>query len=146
VTTSSIRILPLSDKVEGFRGRSIEDVQANIFLRKLPANKGRYHYRSTGLQSEPGTLVLFQFHARIIASAIFLRDEKIDPPKSGFGGLLHFDPASFRTFQPLDVQAMRKIWPAFRAFGHVKQFLNPTLYSTLKRQLKNVQTPPTEVS
>jgi hypothetical protein len=131
----------MSDKIEGFRGRTIEDVQSDIFLRKLPAMGGRYHYQSTGLSSDPGTLVLFQFQARIIASAIFARDEKFDPPQEDFGGILHFDPASFRTFHPLDIPAMRKICPAFRAFGHVKQFLNPTLYSKFNKHLKDVQTP-----
>ena len=30
---------------------------------------------------------------------------------------------------------------SFRAFGHVKQFLNPTLYPKFKRRLKNVASP-----
>ena len=38
---------------------------------------------------------------------------------------------------------MRKVWPSFRAFGHVKQSLNPTLYSQFKRRLKNVKSPAT---
>ena len=55
--------------------------------------------------------------------------------------MLQFDPASFRTFEPLDVEVMRKVWPGFRAFGHVKQVLNPTLYSKFERQLKSVTSP-----
>jgi len=43
-----------------------------------------------------------------------------------------------RTFDPLDADAIRKIWPAFRAFGHVKQYLNPTRYSQFKRRLRNI--------
>jgi hypothetical protein len=131
----------MSDKVEGFRGRSIAEVQSDIFLRKLPAMKGRYTYRTGGLKAEPGTFVLFQFQARIIATAVFLRDEKFERPISGYGGALHFDPKSFRTFDPLDVEAMRKVWPSFRAFGHVKQYLNPTLYPLFKRRLKQVSAP-----
>ena len=57
--------------------------------------------------------------ARIIASAIFVRDEKFDRPKRGSAGVLCFDARSFRTFTPLDLPAMRQIWPSFRAFGHV---------------------------
>ena len=57
----AIRILPMSDKIPGFRGRGIEDVQKRCFLTSLPAMKGRYRYRSTGLNGEPGTVVLFQF-------------------------------------------------------------------------------------
>jgi hypothetical protein len=137
----SIRILPMSDKLDGFRGRSIEDVQKDIFLRKLPARKGRFPYRSSGLNAEPGTVVLFQFKARIIASAVFLRDEKFDKPVNECGGEMSFDVKSFRTFVPLDVEAMRKVWPNFRGFGHVKQYLNPTLYSQFNRRLKQVASP-----
>ena len=72
---------------------------------------------------------------------MFLRDEKFVRPRGDSAGALHFDPASIRTFDPLDVEAMRKIWPGFRAFGHVKQFLNPTLYGKFKRQLKNLASP-----
>jgi hypothetical protein len=129
----------MSDKIEGFKGRSIEDVQRNVFLRKLPNTmKGRWHYASSGLNADPGTILLFQFKARIIASAVFLRDEKYEKPKRGNAGEIAIDPKSIRTFDPLDVEDMRKIWPSFRAFGHAKQALNPMLYSKFKRALKNV--------
>jgi hypothetical protein len=133
----SIRIFPMSEQRPGFRGRSIEDVQQRIFLDDLARKSdGRWHYQKTGLNAPPGTLVLFQFKARIIASAIFLRDEKFIRPRRGASGILHFDPSSFRTFTPLDVADMRKIWPSFRAFGHVKQYLNPAMYAKFKRRLK----------
>lgn len=138
----SVRILPMSDQADGFRGRSIEDVQAGLFLRDLPACGGRYRYPSSGLNAEPGTVVLFQYRARIIASGVFLRDEKFERPIGGYGGALHFDVATLRTFQPLDVDAMRKVWPSFRAFGHVKQYLNPARYPMFKRRLKGVTSPP----
>jgi hypothetical protein len=134
----AIRILPMSEKREGFQGRSIEDVQRHVFLRDLPACGGRYRYASAGLNADPGTIVLFQYRARVIASAVFLRDERFARPVRGHAGVLHFEPASFRTFDPLDVAAMREIWPRFRAFGHVKQFLNPEMRSALQRRLKNV--------
>lgn len=139
----AIRILPMSDKADGFRGRSIGDVQASLFLRELPKCAGRYRYPSAGLNAEPGTVVLFQFKARIIASAIFLRDEKFERPIHGYAGALCFDVASIRTFDPLDLDAMRALWPGLRAFGHVKQFLNPTLYPQFKRRLKNIMSPST---
>ena len=111
--TPAVRILPMSDKAAGFRGRGIEYVQRACFLRELPAMKGRYRYPSSGLNAEPGTIVLFQYRARIIASAIFLRDEKFERPIRGYGGAMYFDPRSFRTFDPLDVEAMRRVWPSF---------------------------------
>jgi hypothetical protein len=139
--TPAVRIWPMSDKLEGFRGRSIEDVQRRLFLRDLPACNGRYRYPSSGLNAEPGTIVLFQYRARIIASAVFLRDEKYERPIGGYGGAIYVDVASIRTFDPIDVEAMRKAWPSFRAFGHVKQYLNPARYSMFKRRLKNVASP-----
>ena len=39
----AIRIWPMSDKIKGFRGRSIEDVQRNVFLGALPGEmNGRW--------------------------------------------------------------------------------------------------------
>ena len=131
----------MSDKIEGFRGRSIENVQSWLFLEYLPAHNGRFHYRSSGLDAAPGTVVLFQYRARIIATAVFLRDEKYDRPNRGCAGAFYFDVKTFRTFKPIDAETMRKIWPGFRAFGHVKQFLNPTRYPMFKRRLKRVASP-----
>ena len=138
---TAVRILPMSDKIEGFRGLSIQEVQSIYFLNKLPNGKGKFPYRSSGLSGEPGTIVLFQFQARIIATGVFVRDERFDKPKNGHSGVLHFEPGSFRVFEPVDVEQMRKAWPRFRGFGHVKQSLNPGLYSAFKRRLKKVRTP-----
>jgi hypothetical protein len=137
----AIRILPMSDQAEGFRGRGIEDVQRRLFLRELPARRGRYRYRSTGLNADPGTVVLFQYKARVIACAVFLRDEKFDRPVNGSAGEMVFDAASIRTFEPLDAAAMRAVWPGFRGFGHVKQRLNPTLYAEFEQRLRHVARP-----
>ena len=87
----AVRILPMSDQADGFRGRSIQDVQDRCFLRELPAVNGRYRYPSSGLNAEPGTIVLFQFKARIIATGVFLHDEKFEWPKRGYAGAMHFD-------------------------------------------------------
>jgi hypothetical protein len=137
----AVRIFPMSDKIPGFRGRSIEDVQRKVFLRDLPGNGGRYRYGKSGLNADPGTVVLFQYKARIIAIGLFLRDEKFHRPLRGSAGEMFFDPKAFRTFDPLDAGTIRRVWPGFRAFGHVKQKLNPTRYSMLKRYLKNVASP-----
>jgi hypothetical protein len=138
---TAVRILPMSDKIEGFRGLSIQDVQSIYFLDKLPNGKGKFPYRSSGLNGEPGTIVLFQFQARIIATAVLVRDDRFEKPRNGHSGVLHFEPDSFRTFEPVDVEQMRKAWPRFRGFGHVKQSLNPGLYPAFKRRLKKVRTP-----
>jgi hypothetical protein len=137
----AIRILPMSDKADGFRGRGIEQVQRDLFLRQLPAMRGRWRYAKSGLNADPGTVVLFQFKARIIASGVFLRDEKFKRPLRGSCGEMYFDPQSLRTFAPVDVAGMRTAWPNFRAFGHVKQFLHPARYAMFKRRLKDVAAP-----
>ena len=131
----AVRIWPMSDKIPGFRGKSIAQVQADCFERDLPES-GVFSYRSAGLNSPAGTVVLFQFQARIIASAVLLRDERFNSPRGGRRGRLHFDASSIRTFEPLDFSAMRQIWPGIRPFGHVKQALNPTLYPKFRRRLK----------
>jgi hypothetical protein len=135
----AVRIWPMSDKIPGFRGKSIAQVQADCFGRDLPKAGGAFSYRSAGLQSPPGTVVLFQFQARIIASALLLRDERFKSPRAGRRGRLHLDPASIRTFEPLDFAAMRRIWPGIRPFGHVKQVLNPTLYAKFRRRTKGTR-------
>jgi hypothetical protein len=135
----AVRILPMSDRIEGFQGRGIEDVQRRLFLKDLPARGGRFRYRATGLNAPAGTVVLFQYRGRVIASGVFVRDEKFERPIGGCKGALHFEVGSIRTFEPVDAEMMRAVWPAFRAFGHVKQFLNPMRYPAFKRRLKGVE-------
>jgi hypothetical protein len=138
----AVRILPMSDRAKSFVGRSIESVQGGCFLRELPRMGGRFRYPSAGLNAPAGTVVLFQYRARVIASGAFVRDERYERPAGGYAGALHFEPGSFRTFDPVDVAGMRAAWPAFRGFGHVKQRLNPARYPAFVRRLKRVRRPP----
>ena len=137
----AVRILPMSDRAPSFVGRSIESVQAGCFLCDLPRVGGRYRYPSAGLNAPAGTVVLFQYRVRVIASGVFVRDERYERPRGGYAGALHFEPGSFRTFEPVDAEAMRAAWPAFRGFGHVKQHLNPARYPAFVRRLKRVARP-----
>lgn len=131
----------MSDRARSFVGRSIESVQAGCFLRDLPRMGGRYRYPSSGLNAPAGTVVLFQYRARVIASGVFVRDERYERPVNGYAGALHFEPDSFRTFEPVEVEAMRAAWPSFHGFGHVKQHLNPACYPAFARRLKRVARP-----
>jgi hypothetical protein len=133
----------MSANEKSFRGRTIEDVQAGFFLEELPfpPKSGRFRYPTTGLNAEPGTVVLFQYQARIIASAIFERSERYDQPEQGYRGALWFDVTTIRTFDPVDVEAMRKVWPEFRSFGHVKQHLRPSKYVKFQQNLVSVTSP-----
>lgn len=140
-TIPAIRILPMSAKIKGFEKWDIGSVQQNFFLKALVSCGGRFRYPSSGINAPRGTLVLFQYQARIVASATFLFDDKFARKTRGAAGAMYFDVNSIRTFDPLDVEAMRKAWPRFRGFGHVKQALNPAGYPSFKRRLKNVRSP-----
>jgi hypothetical protein len=139
----AVRILPMSAKEKSFRGRSVEDVQTGFFLQELPAppRNGRFRYPTSGLNAEPGTVVLFQYEGKIIASAIFERHERFARPENGYHGALWFDVKSIRTFEPVGPEAVRAIWPEFRSFGHVKQYLNPAKYPAFEKQLVDVTAP-----
>ena len=139
--TPAVRILPMSDREPGFVGKGIERVQRETFLRDLPACGGRFRYRASGLSARPGTVVLFQYRARVIAMAAFVRDEKFEHRRRGHGGVLHFDAASIRTFEPVDAAGMRKAWSGFVRFGHVKQVLNGSCFPAFRRRLRNVASP-----
>ena len=100
----AVRILPMSDKIAGFRGRSIEDVQTRTFLQRSGRNAEDFVTARPAWNAPPGTIVLFQFKAHIIASTIFLRDERHDKPiEKEYGGTMYFDVRSIRTFNPLNV-------------------------------------------
>jgi len=137
----SVRIWPMSSQIPGFRGRDIADVQKNCFLKDVFGRGGKFRYRSSGLNAPAGSVILFQYQAHIIASAVFERDERFAKPLKDHAGELHFEAGSIRVFKPLDLAAMREVWPRFRAFGHVKQYLNPECYADFIRRLKRVASP-----
>jgi hypothetical protein len=125
-----------------FVARPLKTYKPTVFCASCLRWVGGILISVIGPNAEPGTVVLFQYCARIVASAVFLRDEKFERPRGGHSGELHFDVASFQTFEPLDVKTMRKVWPRLRRFGHVKQSLNPTLYGAFKKRCQNKQKSP----
>ena len=139
----AVRILPMSSQERWFRGRTVAEVQAQFFLQMLPCppRNGRYRYRTAGLKAKPGTIVLFQYEASIIASAVFDRDERFDQPEDGYRGALWLEPQSIRTFDPVGKNQLRNVWPEFRNFGHVKQVLSAARYPRFEKMLTNVAAP-----
>ena len=122
---NSIRILPMSTKDPEFTGHNIEDLQ-QWFRNKLP--NINYNFKK-GMNAVRGTLVLFQFKAHIIASAIL--DEKImykEPIDGGYRGYYRFIPSSIATFNPLNHLDMEKIWNGFIGFKNSQQNLNMSGY------------------
>src|SRR5437868_3406403 len=123
-----IRILPMDSELE-FDGKSIAEVQRTFFLRDLlrpDRPPGKYRYREAGLQAESGSVVLFQYDGKLIASATLVEVERFDMPEKGtYHGALHFDVKSIKVFDPIGPDIVAGIWPEFKRFSHVKQRLEP---------------------
>jgi len=141
----AIRILPMTKDISTeFPGcTNIEDVQKTYFLDELPSREdGRYYYRKRGLNSSPGTVVLFQCQARIIASAALAGIQRFErDDENGYGGCLNFDVLSIMTFKPVTVDGIRDIWPGFKGFNQSPQELNPEGYPEFYNTLENVMRP-----
>jgi hypothetical protein len=59
-----------------------DDVQREFFRGEMlrASSPGRYQYRTRSLVAEQGTVVLFQFEAHIVASAVLMRIERYRQP------------------------------------------------------------------
>jgi hypothetical protein len=132
----SVRLLPMSENDPEFTGHSIEDVQ-EWFLNELP---GREFNFTKGLNAERGTLILFQYKAHVIASALL--DEKIifDQKLGGvYRGAYKFIPSSIAVFEPINSSEMKDIWEDFAGFNLVQQRLDEDYYQDFGRLLMEKQ-------
>jgi len=122
----AVRILPMDSQLE-FQGQSIREAQRQFFLGDLlhaDRPPGKYQYREAGLKAESGTVVLFQYEGKIIASATLIDVERFATPQEGvYRGALYFDAGSIRVFDPVGSDAVVAVWPKFKRFSHVKQKL-----------------------
>ena len=134
-----------SKEEPGFAGCSAEDVQQQYFLRELLRPErppGKYSYHKLGLRADPGTVVLFQYAGKIIASAILTDVERFQTPeKGGYDGALHFDVNSIKVFDPVGVEVVVKIWPRVKRLGRAKWSLDPKRFAAFERELTSVETP-----
>lgn len=141
----AVRILPMTNDIptEFPECLSIGDVQQKYFLVELPCRvNGSYYYRKMGLKSLPGTVVLFQCQACIIASAILTGTQRFEnKTEDGYDGCLNFDVMSIITFKPLGADIIRDIWPRFKGFNQVRQKLDPENYPRFKKRLERVIQP-----
>jgi hypothetical protein len=142
IVPPAVRILPMSSEME-FPGQSANDVQAKFFLDDLPHRSpaGEYLYRSKGIQTPSGTVVLFQFHNQIIANATLERVVRFDQPKGVYHGALYFDANSIRAFDPVGTDKLKQVWPTFTGFGNAPLALDPERYPEFEQLLKEVRTP-----
>ena len=70
-----------------------------------------------------GTLVLFQYKAHIIASAIL--DEKVmykEPKDGGYRGYYRYIPSSIAIFNPFNYLDMEQVWNGFIGFKNSTKF------------------------
>lgn len=121
----SIRILPMSDNDPEFIGKTIEDLQ-QWFRNELPYRN--YNFKK-GMNAVRGTLVLFQYKAHIIASALL--DEKIiynEPLDGGYTGYYSFIPSSIAIFNPINSLDMERVWNGFIGFKNSLQNLDISGY------------------
>jgi hypothetical protein len=143
-THPAIRILPMDSQLE-FEGRSIEDVQRAFFLKELLRRErppGKYHFREAGLIADPGTVVLFQYDGRLIASATLIEVERFQTPEKGtYRGALYFEPASIKVFEPIGPDVVARIWPKFKAFSNAKWKLDPKGLAEFEGKLTGVKKP-----
>jgi len=143
-TPLAIRVLPVSredPEIDSYP--DVGALQQGFFLEKFRnrARDGRFHYKTKGLQTEPGTLVLFQFEREIIASAIFVKGLRQSIKEGGtlYKGVLYFDVDSIRVFDPVPWETVRRIWPNAKSPSHVKYDLEPSRYTEFERELHNIR-------
>ncbi len=146
----AVCVLPMSEAE--FPEWTVPELQARFFLgatdddaRNLLAlaHPGRYLFRKHALDEDkapPGTLVLFQYKAHIIASAVLARIERYANASESDEnrGAFWFIPESVRVFKPLAVDVIQRVWPGeIEGFSNVRYYLNPPanflrLYSMLR--------------
>lgn len=141
IPPTEIRILPMS--LNSFTHEDchdIPDLQKKYFLGVLPSKErnGAYRYSGRKLIAEPGAVVLFQCENRIVASATYLDVEPFDLPEKGYKGYLHFEVPSIRTFNPVDLNALKKSWPEIKRLSQSKQRLDPRGYPSFESGLTGI--------
>jgi hypothetical protein len=140
----AVRILPMSSKDDSFSGRTVEQVQQEFFLDRLPfEQRGRFRIYKQGLKREDlGATVLFQFANWIIASAVLTDTERYEDPEDGlYKGAIYFDVNSIKVFEPVPWDVVHEIWPNVTRFSRVKWRLDPRSYPAFERKLRGVETP-----
>lgn len=127
-----IRLLPMSSKFE-FPDMMHKEIQENFFLGALVNEKdGYYNFRSSGINTPSGTLILFQINNAVIASAKLIKIVRYEKPLDGiYNGAYVFDTDTIRVFEPITSEEIRKIDGKFNNFSQVKQKLDSNKYDEI---------------
>ncbi|ALO36131.1 hypothetical protein CMT41_16385 [Colwellia sp. MT41] len=138
-----IRILPMSMSADIFKDKTHNEVQSEFFLSRLPFNQnGQYHFHLNSIQAGSGTTVLFQYRAKIIASAVFEKRVDFDKPNREYNGALYFDINTIKVFDPVGSELIRSIWPEeFNGFSQATTKLNEDFLSVFEEKLTGLKTP-----
>ena len=137
-----VRILPMSHlDDQDFKDMTMEEVQKQFFMKDLQVvrefdgqvlPKGTYLFKTAGLNSDEGDLILFQMDAMIIASAVYqgsiLYPTNFNRTIDGvrYRGEIWFDHESIRIFKPITLDEMMDIIPEFKGFKQSKYDFNLT--------------------
>lgn len=113
-----VRILPMLQTEETFVGKTIREIQVDIFMntfieRGIGKQNGWYRYETYGLRANEGDLILFQMNNTIIASAIYDM-----PDKAGEEFKVYVD--TVKIFEPITKEELSIIIPSFKGFNNVK--------------------------
>jgi len=127
-----IRLLPMSSKYE-FPDMDYKAIQDSFFLNTLIHVKdGHYNFRSSGINTPSGTLILFQIDNAVIASAMLVKIIKHDKPIDGiYNGAYVFDTNSIRVFESITSEEIRRIDPNFNKFTQSKQKLDSNKFEEI---------------
>lgn len=131
-TVPQIRILPMSK--EEFEWHSVEFVQQDYFMNKLQyGNDYKYYYSGKGLIADPGTLILFQYDNKIVASAQLKKNNKEPGISEGYAhnGAFWLEPSTVFVFEPIELWELVKLDPKIKRFSQSKQNLNTDLHKII---------------
>lgn len=128
----AIRLLPMSEKDPAFAGKSLEEV-LSWFKFYLPNNIYQFKRK---MGTPEGTLVLFQYQGRLIASAILEGTVSYDEMNPyGYTGYYQFSSHTIAVFDPLSFSEVHGVWNELKSFNQSFQKLDPEKYSAFKELL-----------
>jgi hypothetical protein len=126
-------------------------IQRDFFLDELPRYDGEYMYRSRQPDAKAGTVVLFRYKGKIVASAVSKRVDAFKRPtddgndgkdyKRGYRGTLYLTRKSIKIFDPVGADKIREFWPKFKRFAQAMQRLPGTPYPAFDAALTHVRFP-----
>ena len=130
------RLIPMSTEEEGFKDKSIEEIQNSFFIKNLKEQGNNYKYRSKGLVANDGDLVLFQMNNSIIASGKFKNRIKYPIITDSYHGELEFYKDSISVCSPIKPEELKKYCNNFERFTQMMQFIEINDYDGLIKRLK----------